>query len=310
VRKNIFDFWNKLPIFIEAHNLRNTYLFSPLYGLGDRTAFYAYLQRFSEQHQHEVAIVQFGADQDALVPYFPFLASRTLTVPDAEVMKPLQSTHWNYGCQFPSPGRVFFTWHRAYLDGVPALSFEEFSKKNLIYNHKNLVKLILNLPLETKPAIISIERNEVAARELSKSILICPLSKTVASPPPDYWKELGIQLARKGYKPVFNVDQNSGIATTTRDSTYDEFEIFSGSIAKLLDFSTHCLLTITARSGMCELLSLASAPFMILTTQDVIPFWSLDNDAFGRSPVLSRSIQKPRMSEDAVELAQWISERF
>ena len=293
--------WARLSAFLARSGLTERFLFAPLYGLGDRAAFYAYLEAFRARRDVEVSIVCVSGAPDPVAELFPFLQPRVLLVPKDLIVTPLELTHWVYGTPVPEVGRLFFTWHWAAGDGSRANEFEQRSAQVAAFTHKNLIKEILGLPMDVQPSVLRPDVRVVPSARARK-VMLCPSSNTIASPEESWWLALAGRLRAMGLEPVFNVSMAaSGIQNSSgrQGGGYAAYLRFDGPVAKFLQEVAGYCGVITARSGMCELLALAgSVPYVIVSQPRVAPFWRL-GDGFGAAPDASLHL----VGEDASDVA-------
>ena len=278
--------WWRLGEIIRNSGLDSNYLFAPLYGLGDRASFYAYLDAFERRVGRAVTILSLSGESDPVAELFPSLVPKIRVVPKEHVVAPLDLAHWVYGNPKPEIGRIFFTWHWAYGDGSAAVDWERRSDQEAHCTHKNLVKEILGLPASAPLGALRPEVCSPASGLRSSRVMLCPASKTIKGPPDSWWIALASSLRSRGLEPVFNVSlaasANSGVKSAV--ATYDRFTRFDAPIGTFLREVVNYRGVVSARSGLCELLALAGAtPYAIVTQQPVAPFWRL-GDGFGRAP--------------------------
>lgn len=303
--------WARLSVFLARSRLTERFLFAPLYGLGDRAAFYAYLEAFRARREVEVSIVCVSGAPDPVAELFPFLQPRVLLAPKDLIVTPLELTHWVYGAPAPEVGRLFFTWHWAAGDGSRANEFEQRSAQVAAFTHKNLIKEILGLPMDVQPSVL---RPDVRAlpNARARKVMLCPSSNTIASPEDSWWLALAGRLRAMGLEPVFNVSTAaSGIQSSAGRQVggYAGYLRFDGPVAKFLQEVAGYCGVITARSGMCELLALAaSVPYVIVSQEPVSPFWRL-GEGFGRAPEESLHLSD-RASEPALRRLERLAERW
>lgn len=281
--------WARLGQFLRSQDLDQRFLFAPLYGLGDRASFYAYLEAFKVTHGVDLSVVCVAGNSDPIAELFPFLRSRIIVVPKDFSVGPLELTHWVYGNPSPTLGRLFFTWHWAASDGSRALFFEQNCETSPILTHKNLIKEILGLSMDVQPSPL---QADVLSRKITsgqnQKIMLCPSSNTIAAPDTAWWLDLALRLQAFGYQPVFNVSMAASAQAaqdrTTGTEGYNSFPNFGGSVSSFLKEVSGYRGVITARSGMCELLALAaSVPYAVISKQPVKGFWQL-GEGFGAPP--------------------------
>lgn len=294
--ENKFNPWFRVSSFLASLGVTDRFLFAPLYGLGDRAAFYAYLEALQKFTGKDVAVVALSGEEDPVAALFPFLAGRTIVVPKNLVVTPLEATHWVYGTPRPVLGQLFFTWHWAANDGARALEFEENCSVVPTFTHKNLVKEILGLPNDALPS--TLRPDVVSPPEISHSsrrIMLCPSSNTIAAPEASWWVDLALRLRALEFEPVFNVSMAASVHAaqqrTASGGSYNTFANFDGSLHSFLREVAGYRGVITARSGICELLALAaSVPYVVLSKHPVIGFWRL-GDGFGVAPEATLHLQ-------------------
>ncbi|MBM4223784.1 MAG: hypothetical protein FJ167_03110 [Gammaproteobacteria bacterium] len=281
--------WARLSAFLRNAGLAERFLFAPLYGLGDRAAFYAYLEAVRAARGVEVSVVCLSGAPDPVAELFPFLQPRMVLVPKDLVLTPLELTHWVYGTPAPEVGRLFFSWHWAAGDGSRASEFEQRSAQVPAFTHKNLIKEILGLSMGVQTSTLRADLRAAPATRSSK-VMLCPSSNTIASPVEAWWLALAALLRVMGLEPVFNVSTAaSGIqsASDRQGGGYAAYSRFDGPVPKFLQEVAGFRGVITARSGMCELLALAgSVPYVIVSQPRVAPFWRL-GEGFGVAPEAS-----------------------
>ena len=286
---NNFNPWSRLNQFVTSAGLEQQFLFAPLYGLGDRAAFYAYLEAFGATHRANLSVVCVSGTPDPVAELFPFLRSRMVVVPKDLLMGPLELTHWVYGSPKPTSGQLFFTWHWAAGDGSSAQYSEKNCAKNPALTHKTLIKEILGLSMDVRPSAL---RADLVSPSItvgrSKKIMLCPSSNTIAAPDTPWWIDLALRLQALSFEPVFNVSMAASAQTAQGRAvgaiSYDAFPNFDGPISSFLKEVTGYRGVIAARSGMCELLALAaSVPYAVVSKKPITEFWRL-GEGFGAPP--------------------------
>ena len=287
---NNFNPWSRLNQFLKSAGLEQQFLFAPLYGLGDRAAFYAYLEAFGETHRANLSVVCVSGTPDPVAELFPFLGSRMVVAPKDLLVGPLELTHWVYGSPKPTTGQLFFTWHWAAGDGSSAQYFEKTCATNPALTHKNLIKEILGLSMDARPSTLRAEliSPPITVGGRSRKIMLCPSSNTIAAPDAPWWVDLALRLKALSFEPVFNVSMAAS-AQAAQDRaagsiSYDAFPNFDGPISSFLKEVAGYRGVITARSGMCELLALAtSVPYAVISKKPIMEFWRL-GEGFGAPP--------------------------
>lgn len=298
MHKNIFNGWATLENLIVDNGLSDSFLFSPFGGLGDRLTYYAYLESYSTLYNRKVKILNFGDKVDELIKFFPYFEDKIAIINPDPIVKPLNATHWVYGYPFPDAGKVYFTWHFNYLDGNYARMFEHNCHEDSFYNHKNLIKLILNLPLSTTPSQIVVDYQAPD----NNCILICPISNTIQSISNELWRDIAYQLKALGFRVIINVDKNIDLVNKQRLTEFDEFETFTGSLTDLLKLAASCQVTLSSRNGLCELLSLAKIRYIQLEPKPSLPFWHLMN--FGVGPIYKALVDTQEQIPKVVKIIQ------
>ena len=286
---NNFNPWSRLNQFLVSAGLEEQFLFAPLYGLGDRAAFYAYLEAFGAARRANLSVVCVSGTPDPVAELFPFVRSRMVVVPKDLLVGPLELTHWVYGSPKPTAGRLFFTWHWAAGDGSRAQYFEKNCAMSPALTHKNLIKEILGVSMDVRPSAL---RTELISRPIalgrSRKIMLCPSSNTITAPDAPWWIDLALRLQALSFEPVFNVSMAAS-AQAAQDRaassiSYDAFPNFDGPISTFLEEVAGYRGVITARSGMCELLALAaSVPYAVISKKPIMEFWRL-GEGFGAPP--------------------------
>lgn len=289
--------FNKVDQHINELEIRDRFLFSPLYGLGDRAAFYAYLQAFKEVHRVNLSIVCLSGEKDPVALLFPGLAESVIVVPQGVAVAPLELTHWVYGASVPTAGKLFFTWHWAFGDGSVAADYERAALSNGVFTHKRLIKDILRLSPTVKASSIDIAPSEMGGRSKADRVMLCPKSNTIPAPTEQWWLTLARALRAEGFTPIFNVASAASMLTNGAPLDAVGFDTFDGPVSQFLSETAGYAGVVTARSGMCELLALSGrVPYLIVSQQPVSPFWAL-GDEFGRPPELSLTASDRTESE-------------
>lgn len=286
--------WFKVADFIDQSGLGNRFIFAPLYGIGDRAAFYAYFNSFQTVHGSEVAILCLNGRPDPVAELFAALDGRVFTAPADVAVAPLELTHWIYGSPTPAAGQIFFTWHWSFGDGSQAAQYESQSAKVVQFTHKNLIKKILALPenLSASRLRLPVSSHVVRTRNQPARIMLCPASNTIASPDQAWWIKLAEWLRSLGLEPVVNVDSSASAINRTSKSyaEFSRYRAFMGTVSDFLQEVSGYEGVITARSGLCELLALAgTVRYAVVSAQPVSPFWRL-GDGFGTAPDLELKV--------------------
>lgn len=253
--------------------------------------FYALMCEFERVHKSNVCILCFGS-ADPLLELFPLLKDKTVIAENGVIANPISYTHWLYGSESPRKGLVYFTWHRQYLGGAYATAWEESNCEEL--NHKNFVRMILALPASSRPQDIILQR---ASAEINDGfIILAPIANSVRTNV-TIFIDVAKRLAKLNIRVLWNLGNvsarpnserefQSALLATQVKEVFPLANIFQGDLQELLALCVdEKSYTITSRSGLCELLSLTSANYSIISDLSDEVFWSLNN--WGNKPRIS-----------------------
>lgn len=276
-----------------CENLRHNYVFSPLYGLGDRSTFYALLGSFEVLLDTQVRVLCFG-ERDPLIKLFPNLIDKTVILDGHLALEPLTATHWMYGEDHPKMGSIYFTWHQQFLGGHIATSWTNANDPRL--THKALIKNILGLSQQAEPARLTFGQ-ETNGR--APCLVIAPIANS-SEVSVDWYLSLMSLAASNGIRIVVNIGNRD-----THEAKYHSREqyllsrlsgtginvdIFTGNVCELLELCAQKgTYTVSSRSGLCELLSLAHATYAIIGGPVESAFWSLEG--WGSAPTYTAKIE-------------------
>lgn len=279
MRNNIYN-----PFGLFQQHLRtldpSSYYFMPLHGLGDRSTFYALLGAFEQQFQASAVVLYPEGEKDPLLELFPDVNKKARPVPAGILIPPLKLTHWVYGAPTPTPGQVYFTWHQSHADGRQAHAWASSTDGGWC-SHKTQVKGILGLPYQVQPQAILSEHMGAT----TQNVYIAPVANSTEFDF-DRYHRIALRLRSIGVDPIWNIDQHAFTRLNAQQQMQlAAFRVFSGAIPDFLRLAKQAKLTISVRSGICELLSLAQANYAIVNSSDLPTFWHLND--WGKAPHFS-----------------------
>lgn len=246
-------------------------VFIPAYGAGDRYTFVSCLEEFERVSLSPTVILGPPEWQATLNAWLPNLSIPYLPF-DQLSSQELHQQMWSIGHAEPGVGKTFFTWHRAWRDGIEAEVHEHRCGSEPGWlNHKLLVRKILGLPLEVS------DRESMSSPIRGKNLLLlCPFAISIRNHPISFWIEIAQRLEAEGFECVFNglflhpYEQKGYLYELPR-----EFHVISGNMSELMTHARNAAFILGNRSGLIDIFSREGLSYGVVQAKRMSAFWDI-----------------------------------
>lgn len=252
----------------------NAAFFSPLHAIGDRIRFYSYLKAFEQHNGLKPYILIPEEKPEDLLRFYPYLANeRTLCIPNVLLPQPIEQTHLYIGDDNPGKGKIFFTWHTHYRQGLGG-AWEVVNAPE--FTHDLAVKQILGVPHFTRPQPVDYADKKHPPQR--KNVYLAPFNKSNRGLPEDFWLDLTMRLTSLGFEVFINAKKPS-MHLFGESQQYPLLlrtcKTIDCSLQEFVELVASGACLISVRSGLGDLFSLTSIPLISILPEGCSKFWLL-----------------------------------